>query len=103
MKIEREKVIHILEENLNKFCEEYGLVNSLSEGENIKLFGNDGVLDSLGLVSFIVLVEEVLEDEFGISIVLADEKAMSRRTSPFSRISYLADYILELIEIDSNE
>ena len=103
MKIERKKVIQILEESLNKFCEEFELDNSLSEGENTKLFGSDGVLDSIGLVSFIVFVEEVLEDEFGISIVLADEKAMSRRTSPFSRISYLADYILELINTNSNE
>lgn len=103
MKIERKKVIQILEESLNKFCEDFELDNSLSEGESTKLFGSDGVLDSIGLVSFIVFVEEVLEDEFDISIVLADEKAMSRRTSPFSRISYLADYILELIDTNSNE
>jgi len=103
MKIEREKVIHILESTLIKFCNEYDLDYNLAEGENTKLFGGDGILDSMGLVSFIVSVEEVLEEEFGLSIVLADDKAMSRRTSPFSRIAYLADYILELFNKDSNE
>lgn len=102
MKIEREKVIQIIEITLEEFCQEYGLVYDFSEGENTKLFGGDGILDSLGLVSFIVSVEEVLEDKFDVSIVLADDKAMSRRTSPFSRISYLADYILEVINEDSN-
>lgn len=103
MKVERENVIQILESTLIEFCKEYDLVCNFSEGENTKLFGGDGILDSLGLVSFIVSVEEVLEDKFDVSIVLADEKAMSRRSSPFSRISYLADYILEVINKDSNE
>ena len=102
MKIERESIIQILESTLKEFCQEFDLVFDFSDGENTKLFGGNGILDSLGLVSFIVSVEEVLEDKFDISIVLADEKAMSRRTSPFSKISYLADYILELINEDYN-
>jgi acyl carrier protein len=75
----------------------------LSDRDNIKLFGGDGLLDSIGLVGYIVEVEEKLETEFEVSLVLADEKAMSRRTSPFARISYLADYILDLINNVSNE
>ncbi len=66
----------------------------------MKLFGGESLLDSLGLVSFIVSIEEEIEDKLGISIILADEKAMSRRTSPFSRVSYLVDYILEIINLD---
>lgn len=102
MKIERENIVKIIEITLEEFCQEYDLVYDFSEGENTKLFGGDGILDSLGLVSFIVSVEEVLEEKFDVSIVLADEKAMSRRTSPFSRVSYLTDYILEVINEDSN-
>jgi hypothetical protein len=103
MKIERQIIINILEESLNRFCLEYELTFNYSEGENTRLFGSDGILDSLGLVSFIVTVEEALEEKLNISIVLADEKAMSRRTSPFIRISYLADYILEIINKTSND
>jgi hypothetical protein len=47
-----------------------------------------------------VSIEEAIEDQFNTSIILADEKAMSRRTSPFSRVSYLVEYILELINAD---
>ncbi|WP_296686394.1 hypothetical protein [Flavobacterium sp.] len=103
MKIERESIIKILESTLKEFCQEYDLIFDFSEGENTKLFGGDGILDSLGLVSFIVSVEEVLEDKFDVSILLADDKAMSRRTSPFARVSYLADYILEVINENPNE
>ena len=72
----------------------------ISHGEELKLFGGESLLDSLGLVSLIVCIEEAIEDQFNKSIILADEKAMSRRTSPFARVSYLVDYIYELINND---
>lgn len=100
--INREKVLNLLLTTLTVHFDEINESVDLSERENIKLFGGDGLLDSIGLVSFIVEVEERLEDEFDVSVVLADEKAMSRRTSPFARISYLADYILEVVNEDSN-
>lgn len=56
------------------------------------LFG-DGGLDSMGLVSFIVMVEEKIEDETGVSLTLASDKAMSRRTSPFQTLGTLAEYV----------
>ena len=51
--------------------------------ENSNLIGQDGLLDSLGLVNLILLVEERIADELGVSVTLADEKAMSQRSSPF--------------------
>lgn len=78
-------------------------------GENIeltmdsKLFGGDGPLDSMSLVNLIVDLEELIEDEYGLTINLADEKAMSRRTSPFSRVSSLVAYIQENLNEYSNE
>ena len=95
--IKREKLVDLVMNLLIIYFEENDEVIDLSDGEQTKLFGGDGLLDSLGLVTFIVSVEEALEDELGISVVLADEKAMSRRTSPFSRVSYLVDYIIELV------
>lgn len=62
-----------------------------------KLFGGGGPLDSMALVALIVELEEFIEDEYDVNVTLADEKAMSRRTSPFSRVSYLIDYINEKI------
>jgi len=71
---------------------------------DIKLFGQEGVLDSMGLVSLITELEEKIENEFGISLTLADERAMSQKKSPFLTITSLAKYILRLIEKEkSNE
>lgn len=60
------------------------------------LFGEGG-LDSLGLVRFIVMVEENIEDKTGQQITLASEKAMSRKKSPFRTLQTLAEYIDECL------
>lgn len=61
------------------------------------LFGDNG-LDSLGLVRFIVMVEERIEDATGQRISLASERAMSRRNSPFRSLATLADFIRECLD-----
>ena len=83
-----------------KFLEEFirqDLNETVKLTQDSKLFGGGGPLDSLALVSLVVELEEFIEDEFGIEVTLADEKAMSRRTSPFSRVSYLIDHIMKKI------
>ncbi len=57
---------------------------------------SDGI-DSMCLVNLIVLTEENIEEEFGQTINLADEKANSQKNSPFQTIKTLANYIEILI------
>lgn len=57
------------------------------------LFGKGGKLDSLGLVNLIVLTEQKLEEEFDVSISLADERAMSMESSPFATVQTFSDYV----------
>ena len=59
------------------------------------LFGTSGLLDSMGLVTLIVEVEQALADSFNITMTLADDRAMSQRSSPFRSVGTLADYILQ--------
>ncbi len=59
------------------------------------LFGGTSGFDSLGLVSFIFVVEEKIQDNFNKEIRLTNEKAMSRKNSPFQSLKTLADYIEE--------
>ena len=60
------------------------------------------MIDSMSLVALIVQIEELIDDLYDESLTLASEKAMSRRTSPFSRVQYLVDYIEELILNNEN-
>lgn len=63
-----------------------------------KLFGANGVLDSVGIVFLITELEEKISDDFDVDVTLADEKAMSQMTSPFRNVETLAKYIAQLVE-----
>ena len=62
------------------------------------LYGSEGKLDSLGLINLLVVIEQNIEDNFDITITLADERAMSQEHSPFRTIKTLTDYIEILLE-----
>lgn len=63
------------------------------------LFG-DGGLDSMGLVRFIIMVEERIEDRTQVQLTLASDKAMSRKSSPFRTVGALAEYVGECLKAE---
>lgn len=68
----------------------------VSLGEDAPVYGREGALDSLSLVSLILLIEEKAEDEFGKTIAITDDRAMSQFRSPFRTIGAIADYVTAL-------
>ena len=52
----------------------------------------------MALVTLIADLEARISDEFDFDIILADEKAMSQRTSPFRNIATLTKYIEQILE-----
>ena len=65
--------------------------------QNTVVFGEGSALDSIGLVNFITIIEERLEDETGNFITIADERALSFEDSPFRTIGTLKKYIETLL------
>ena len=95
MKEKIEKIIINTLNELNEELENEVLTNPTSK---TKLYGINGGLDSLALVSFITDLEEKISEDFNKEIVLADEKAMSSKTSPFRSVETLTFYIQNLLE-----
>ena len=62
------------------------------------LIGKDAGLDSLGLVNLIVLVEEKIQQGFGVGITLVDERAMSQSKSPFRTLGSLSELVEEQLK-----
>ena len=59
---------------------------------NTRLFGEGGLLDSMALVSLVIAVEQTLEERYAVGVALADEKALSQRSSPYRTVGTLAAY-----------
>ncbi len=60
------------------------------------LFGEN--LDSIGIVFLVTDLESKISEKLNIDITLADERAMSQKTSPFRSIKTLAKYVQTLID-----
>lgn len=63
-----------------------------------QLAGPEGLLDSLGLVNLIVLVEERISSESGVEITLSDDRTLLQQDSLFQNVETLTDYVMNLIE-----
>ena len=98
-----ERVIRTIFRAVDEFNQELEEKERLEKSADTLLFGDAGKLDSLGLVSLIVQIEQEIEDEFGVSITIADERAMSQEKSPFKTVQRLSDYISMLLEEAENE
>lgn len=92
----REKIQHIIFEALAMVNHAREETEKIPIGPETTLFGKDGHLDSLGLVGFLIDVEESLQDE-GIRVTLSDDRAMSEKNSPFRDVQGLTAYISKLI------
>lgn len=94
----KQKIEEIILEVLTEMNEELENENLNNPTSETKLYGGNGALDSLSLVSLITDLEEKISDEFEKDIILADEKAMSQKTSPFRNVETLTNYIQKLLE-----
>lgn len=63
--------------------------------EDTRLFGRH--LNSLGIVFLVADLEARIADCFGVDVTLADDRAMSQRTSPFRSVQTLASYAYLLV------
>lgn len=91
--VEKEKIMEVLFSAIDEFNEEQPTERQLDKSRDTVLFGRLGKIDSLALVSLIVAIEEKIGEQFQTPITLADERAMSQKTSPFRNVGTLADYI----------
>ena len=96
MKIEQTTLEELIKSQIAIYCEDNG-IELVELSNKTRLIGSEAIFDSLGLVAFLVELEEKIEDLYSIEIEIADEKAMSRYRSPFMNIESLSEFLIEKI------
>jgi len=92
---DRPAIEALVRRTVESLAVDFGIEELGEVSADTRLFGEAGALDSMALVNLIADLEEAVADEFGGSIVLADERAMSARQSPFRDVASLAAAIEE--------
>lgn len=98
VKMMNERIVQAIYKAVDEVNEQLPKEYRIEKSMETALFGRTGSLDSLGLVSMIVAVEQKIEEEFGVAIVLADEKVLSQQTSPFQTIGTLVNHVSMLLK-----
>ena len=94
----REQVENIIFESIDEVNAMLPEDEHLTKSLETRLLGEGGQVDSLGLVNLVVAVEQLVLEQLDLTIVLADEKAMSRKRSPFRSVETLLEHALECVQ-----
>jgi len=90
-----------IEKIVFKIIQQLGNDYNIVELENLKthtpLYGQAGSIDSIQLVNLIANIEISVAEKYGKNIVLADERSMSMKFSPFRSVASLTEYTFKLI------
>ena len=95
---QKETVMNIVYESVDEVNENRPDKPAIIKSPATILFGKKSTLDSLGLVSLIVTIEQKIEEQLGATITIADERAMSQASSPFKTIDSLMNYVAMLLD-----
>ncbi len=76
---------------------------SLEKSPDAVLYGKSSKLESLDFVTFIMEVEEKVNDEFGVQVMITDENLLSKEKSPFSTLGTLTDYLEKILKDDGKD
>jgi hypothetical protein len=68
----------------------------LSRTPDTVIVGPGGALDSLGLVNFVLAVEEKVGDAIGRPVTLLDPELLAAEHGPFRTVDTLATHVLAL-------
>jgi len=98
----KEKITQVIFRVIDEMNQQLAENQRIEKSTATALLGKSAVLDSLGLVNLIVAVEEEIEEQFGVNITLADERAISQKKSPFKTIGTLVEYITMLLKDHGN-
>lgn len=91
-----EQVLNLVLEIVKEIGEDQNNQALIDATEDTRLFGEN--LDSMGIVFLVADLESRISDELDVDLTLADERAMSQKTSPFRSVKTLAKYANTLVE-----
>lgn len=93
----KEKIKNIIISAIDELNEQLNDKEKIEYSEDLSFVGENACLDSISLVTFITIAEELLEDEFDKTISIVSKSTFSCERSPFLSITALCDFIEELI------
>ena len=91
--MEREQALRILYETIDVVNQQLPPARRLRKAPETVIVGASGSLDSLGIVSFVVTLEEKAGEVLGVPVELLDEAMLVDEDGPLRSVATLTSYL----------
>jgi D-alanine--poly(phosphoribitol) ligase subunit 2 len=98
MSIDHKAIKQISFQCIEELNRQLPLEGKLQSSLDTILVGEGGVLDSLGLITFIVSIEEAVEEETGSHMALLKEEFLVDSEGPFRTIGSMVSWIISKLD-----
>lgn len=96
--IDSEKVLKTIFSSIDEINEQLPVEGKMATSVDASLFGDDGTLDSLGLISLITTIEQRIEEDFGMMVTLLEDIADLGSENPFRDVKTLTEFVVRILE-----
>lgn len=97
-----EKVLQTVMDAIDELNEQLPKGEKVEKSPDTVLFGSEGSLDSLRLVSLITTIEQKIEETSGVNAALLEEIDLLEGDNPFNTVRSLAAYVTSILEKKGN-
>ena len=94
----RELVLQWIYAVIDELNEQLDHKQRLDKSPDTVIIGQGGKLDSLGLINFIVGLEQKVQEQAGVEITLADRMLDTTQDNPLRTVESLAAHIVALVK-----
>jgi len=91
--MQREQALRLVYETIDVVNQQLPAARRLQKGPDTVIVGVAGSLDSLGIVNFIVTLEEKAGELLGIPVQLLDDTMLVETESPFRTVETLTSFL----------
>jgi hypothetical protein len=94
--MDREQALALIYESIDRINEQLPPASRLARQPSTVIVGHGGSLDSLGIVTFVLALEEKSAGALGRPVQLFDPDSLAEAGSPFQTVDRLASHLMTL-------
>tara|TARA_B100000989_G_C19518918_1_gene463109 strand:- start:1783 stop:2082 length:300 start_codon:yes stop_codon:yes gene_type:complete len=98
----RDVIQNIINESIDEINDFLPQDSQITKDDDQLLYGTNGVLDSMGIINFCLLVEEKFAEVFSKEISLIDDSAFSEEMLPIESVRNLKAYLTKLKSLNES-
>ncbi|NCB38755.1 MAG: hypothetical protein EOM80_08295 [Erysipelotrichia bacterium] len=92
------KITELILESLKELNQLLPPDQQLPLSPETKLFGSEGLLDSLGLINLVVILEERIYNEFNVEVTISGDLSTLQQDNTFKNIQTLSEHITRTMQ-----